>query len=138
MDRQELLKLMPQHKFDTGRAKHLVELGYPAVAPILPEILGCLLDANWPIAKELHNFVISIGATAAPAIRDIFEGDDEAWKYYILSPVVRFSPELAHALLTDLERIAYAPTPAEEAELVAETAAEILKDLGYKPPHEAR
>jgi hypothetical protein len=129
MNEQDLNNLIPRHKFDIARAEQICNLGFPAVEPILPEILEWLQDGNWPVAHALHRFVISIGSPLAPYIRPILDGDDDTWKYFILTPVVRNSPELARALMDDLTRIAYSPTPGEDVEEVSELAREILAEL---------
>ena len=48
-------------------------------------------------------------------------------RYFVLSSVVRHSPELAQALTSELERIANFPTQREKEE-VSEVAGEILRD----------
>lgn len=105
------------------------ELGYPAVEEILPQIMEWLQDSNWPVAKELNEFIISVGTPIAPYIKNILNGDDETWKYFILSSVVRNSPELAQVLYADLTRIADFPTRGEKEEEVSAVAREILEDL---------
>jgi hypothetical protein len=129
MNKQDLQNLIPRHKSDIARAEQICMLGFPAVTPILPEILEWFQDGNWPVAHALHDFVTSIGPPLAPYIRPILNGDDEGWKYFILVRVVRNSRELPYALMEDLTRIAYSPTPGEETEEVSEVAREILADL---------
>src|SRR4051794_23281462 len=58
--------LIPQNKFDLKRAQAAVEVGYPAVAPILPELLEWLQDYNWPVAHILAPFLASIGEPLVP------------------------------------------------------------------------
>ena len=47
-----LRALIPRNKHDLRRARVLVALGYPAVAPVLPELLEWLQDLNWPVEDE--------------------------------------------------------------------------------------
>ena len=39
--------LLPRHKSDRERTRAIIGLGYPAVAPVLPEQLTWLQDGNW-------------------------------------------------------------------------------------------
>ncbi len=71
--------------------------------------------------------MISIGSSLAPLVVPILNGSDDTWKYFILSSVVSYSPDLAQALVSELERIAFFPTPSEKKEEVAGVAKEILR-----------
>ena len=121
--------LVPKHIFDIDRAAACVSLGYPGVEPILPELLEWLQDCNWPVARVLAPFLGSIGLPMLPHVRKLLEGDDDIWKYWVLSRVVEESPTLAAALREDLERIANSPTASETAEELDRKAREILISL---------
>lgn len=125
----DLRALVPQHKLETDKAEALVALGYPAVAPVLPDILKCVADRNWPIAQVFLPFLVGIGAPLAPYIRAVLRSDDGWWHYNLLLGVVFYSPELARALRPELEQLAENATPAQQAEELDVIAREILAGL---------
>src|SRR5215510_15692175 len=94
----ELHELLPKDKHDLDRAKALVSIGYPAVAPILPDLLEWLQDGNWPVSHVIGPFLASIGKPLTEEVRRILQTQDHLWKYWILLDVVAHSPELATAL----------------------------------------
>src|SRR5262249_44528772 len=53
---KQLLALLPTGKHDVASARALVALGYPAVAPVLPQLLEWVQDINWPVAAVLAPF----------------------------------------------------------------------------------
>lgn len=123
----DIRTLIPQTKFDTERAEQAVAAGYPAVEPILPELLEWIQDCNWPVAQVLAPFLGSIGTPLIPHIRKILASDDTMWKYWTLNYLVRNSPDVATALREELKRFANSPTPDESAAGVDEVARDILR-----------
>jgi hypothetical protein len=122
----DIRTLIPQNKFDTDRAEQAVAAGYPAVEPILPELLEWIQDSNWPVARVLGPFLGSIGTPLIPHIKKILATDDNIWKYWTLTHVVQDSPDVAAALREDLQRYADSPTADERAEGLDELARTIL------------
>ena len=47
----DLRNLLPKDKMDVEKAEALVALGYPAVAPVLPELMALMQDTNWPVTE---------------------------------------------------------------------------------------
>lgn len=127
----DIRSLIPQHKSDCDRARAAVAAGYPAVAPILPDLLVWLQDHNWPVAKILAPFLSSIGSPLIPHIRNIFDTDDEVWKYWVISIIMRESREVAEAFRGELERLAYSPTQREITEELDEEAQVTLAAHGW-------
>lgn len=121
--------LIPNTKFETDRASALVQLGFPAAEPALPQMLEWLQDLNWPVAGIFQPFLKGIGRPLAPYVRNILCGDDDGWKYSLLTAVVAQSPELALALKPELERIASKPSSGELDEDVSAVAIEILTKI---------
>ena len=129
MDYQELLKLVPKHKFDIESVNKLSIIGYPIIAPILPELLEWCFDGNWPVAQCLDKLLIGIGKPLAVYIKPIFMGNDDTGKYFILSRIISYSKELSEELYSDLIRMANLPTQGEIEEGVNEISQEILDNL---------
>ncbi|MGC1376907.1 MAG: DUF5071 domain-containing protein [Anaerolineales bacterium] len=127
----DIQALIPQHKFDTDRARAAIQAGYPAVAPILPQLLAWLQDYNWPVAPVLAPFLISIGKPLIPHIQNILLSQDETWKYWIISIIIRNSPELALSFRDDLERLALSPTDREVSEELDGVARQVLNEAGW-------
>lgn len=118
---------VPRHKQDMSRAEAAVAAGWPAVSPVLPDLLGWLQDYNWPVAHVLAPFLATTGLSALPHLERILESDDPIWKYWILSCVVAPQPEVVAALRLELERIALRPTDGEVAAGVVGVAEELLR-----------
>jgi hypothetical protein len=125
----DLAALLPQDKLDLHAVARVIERGYPAVEPLLPELLTWMQDLNWPVAQALRPFLASIGAPLAPHIRPIFETDDDVWKYWIGICVVAESKPLTLALKPQLEKVANGPTAGEQEERVDVLARNILQRL---------
>src|SRR5262245_30801231 len=126
LDQNELRKLLPKGKLDIERATALVSIGYPAVAPILSDLLEWLQDGNWPVAHVIGPFLASIGKPLTEEVRRILQSQDHLWKYWILLDVVAHSPELATALHPELVKIAEGDTVDEDEKEVKEVVKEIL------------
>jgi hypothetical protein len=119
--------LLPRHKSDGERTRALSALGYPAVAPVLPELLHWLQDGNWPIARSVGRFLASIGEPVVPLVRRVFAGTDGIWKYWCIELFVRELPRaVAEQLRAELQRLAFHPTPDDHTEEVDERARKAL------------
>lgn len=120
-------ELVPESKDETDKAKKLVSLGYPAVTPVLAEMLEWVEDANWPVAKVFLPFLARIGAPLAPSVRYVLQSQDEQWKRVVLDHIVSESGDLAHRLSVDLLRLIDTPTAAERAEGLHTVADELFQ-----------
>ena len=132
IEENDIRSFIPRDKYDVERAEMAIKLGYPAVTPILPELLEWIQDMNWLVAQPLAPFLASIGSPLIPHIHQIFRTDDEVWKYWIISRIFSESRELATAFRAEIERIAYSPTKQEEEEELQETALDLLKEYGWE------
>jgi hypothetical protein len=128
----DIRSLIPRGKHDHERADAVIEAGYPAVGPILPELLEWVQDMNWPVAMKLAPFLASIGAPLAPHIREVFKTDDETWKCWIIGEILQESPELAGMFRDELERIAYSPNESEAEYELNENAKYTLRRYGWQ------
>ncbi len=124
--------LIPCHKSDLDRARAAIQAGYPAVAPILPQLLEWLQDYNWPVAHVLAPFLASIGNPLIPYVETIFHSNDEIWKYWIISTILGNSRELATSFRAELERLALLPTKDEAAEELDDVAREVLEKFSWR------
>jgi hypothetical protein len=123
-------ELLPRHKSDCEHAHAIIALGYPAVAPVLRELLEWLQDGNWPVSHSVGPFLASIGEPVIPLIREVFRGNDNQWKYWCIDRVVMgFPPELAEQLRQELQRIAFHPSREEKSDEVDERASVALEWL---------
>jgi hypothetical protein len=123
--------LVPIDKGDTERAQAAVRAGYPAIEPVLPELLEWLQDCNWPVAAVLSPFLESIGSPIIPYLRPIMSSDDLVWKYWIIERIMGSSREVAEAFRGDLERLAHSPTDEEHLNELHERAAFVLQMHGW-------
>lgn len=129
LNHNELSELLPKDKFDLERATALVSIGYPTVAPILPELLEWIQDMNWPVARIIATFLASIGKPLTEEVRRILQTQDHLWKYWVLLSVVARSPELAATLYPDLVKIVEGDPVDEDEKEVKAVAGEILMKL---------
>jgi Domain of unknown function (DUF5071) len=125
----DLRAIMPNSKHDTEQAEAIVALGYPAIAPLLPDMLEWLQDRNWPVGLVFKPFLVSLGPVIGPHVREILAKSDEFWKYSVVVDVVARSPTLARELLPELRRLADQPTEGELAEGLPDEATAILKAI---------
>ena len=125
----DIQRLIPQNKYDLAQVKSVIEMGYPKVAPILPQLLEWLQDMNWPVARPLASFLTTIGEPLIPHVVNILRTDDHIWKYWVLSSVVSESSVMAKALSQELERLANTPTKEECEEDLPEIAKDILEKI---------
>lgn len=127
----DIRSLIPQHKKDFERTRAVIAAGYPAVEPILPELLAWLQDCNWPVAQGLAPFLASIGEPLVPHIQHVMGTDDDIWKYWMITMLMAESPEIAGAFREELERLAFAPTEREKSEELDDVARDALQEHGW-------
>src|SRR5436190_22145449 len=106
----DVSNLIPKDKLDLDTANAAIHAGYPAVAPILPELLTWLQDCNWPVAHLLAPFLASIGMPLVPHVMKIMDSDDYVWKYWMIGAIMRYSPDVARSFRSELERLVSSPT----------------------------
>jgi hypothetical protein len=115
------------NKFDYENVERLIRLGYPAVAPVIDDMLNWTIDSNWPIADKLAKFLFSLGTPILAPVTALLRGTDYAAKWHCISLMKHRMPKETAALLRpEFERLAYAPSPIEHSEEVDEIATEAL------------
>ena len=124
--------LVPMSKFDLARAQAAVEAGYPAVDPILSELIEWLRDYNWPVAHILAPFLESIGDPLVPHIWRVLDTDDDVWKYWVIGILIRALPKAtASEFRSELSRLCHNPRPHEKREELDTQARAVLEHFGW-------
>jgi len=95
----ELRALLPRNKNDEASARALVALGYPALEPVLDEMVGWLKTYPSPVEGAMREFLIRLGAPAIEAVRRGLSGRTEALRYGIVAHVVSHWPAACVARL---------------------------------------
>jgi hypothetical protein len=114
-----LAACIPQNKHDLAAVNAAACLGFPAINPILPQLLAWLQDANWPVAAPIFVLLGQSGPEIAPHLISILRSDDAVWAYWIMDQLVSHLPAGTRALIADdIARIAANPTPAQRHEQV--------------------
>jgi hypothetical protein len=120
-------ELLPRDKCDVDNARAVVRLGYPSVAPVLPDLLEWFKDCNWPASHPIGDFLATLPEQTAPLVWKILRGDDHIWKYWCIVRLIRTMPiSIAEQFRPELTRIAQNPTPAERSEELDEVAQDAL------------
>ncbi|OAV51858.1 hypothetical protein A6U98_29635 [Rhizobium sp. WYCCWR10014] len=122
---------LPEDKFDLDAVAQLAAAGFPAIAPVLDDLVVWVADGNWPVATPVADLLVSTGTGAIPALRQVLQGSDAIHQYFMLLLVAnRLPPDTAAALRGDLERLATKPTTDQIREGVSELAENILQKRG--------
>ena len=96
--------------------------------PYLPELLTWLQDCNWPIAHDVATAIAKCGNALVPHLEIVFEGDDDVWKYWIITGLAPLlSGAAKQVVLEAASRILENPSPGEITEEVVEVASELFK-----------
>lgn len=126
----DIISLVPRNKFDLDAISAVEQAGYPAIAPILDDLMEWTADGNWPVARPLARFLSALGEPILDPIRRVLRGDDPSFKYFCIVLIVRNLPiDILKSLEGDLTRIADNPTTSDKAEEVDKVAGEALLRL---------
>lgn len=86
-------------------------LGYPAVEPVLFDLLKWIRQPEWPVAKPVVAFLREIGPPLTPAIEQMFRSHDQAWAAQVIREILQhWPPEALQPLFVQLEQRAMQPT----------------------------
>jgi hypothetical protein len=89
MDKKQLRELMPRDKNDAARAHALVALGYPAIQPVVQEMLRWLRTCESPVAEVFIAFFAAHGPLVAGEVRDALRSSRQGhWKYVVVTRVL--------------------------------------------------
>ncbi|TQV82213.1 DUF5071 domain-containing protein [Denitrobaculum tricleocarpae] len=119
---------IPKDKYDVAAVRRASSVGFPALNPVVPELLEWLQDYNWPVARHVSSLLAAAGPEVAPHIDDALNSDDAIWKFWIIENLAgKLRPTLWQKLYPTIQRIAEHPTAAEieeEVHLAAKAALE--------------
>lgn len=86
--RKELRKLLPSNKDDVAAIEAIAAHGYPAVDPILLDLLKWIRVDSWPVSKPACHFLVSIGPRLAPQVSEVLGSRDDLLKAVVLREIV--------------------------------------------------
>ena len=90
--RKELRKLLPVNKDDVAAIETITAHGYPAVQPILLDLLKWIRDESWPVAKPACECLVTFGPRLAPQVREVLGSRDDSLKAAVLRRIVNEWP----------------------------------------------
>ncbi|MGO8015336.1 DUF5071 domain-containing protein [Rhizobium leguminosarum] len=122
--------LVPRDKHDIAALSGIESAGYPAIAPILDDLLAWTADGNWPVAQPLARFLVTLGTPIVDPLLRVLRGNDSSQKYFCFQLIVeKLSVEVLRALENDLQRLVDRPSKTDQLEGVDELAREALQRL---------
>lgn len=119
--------LIPKDKGDIVTAEQLKNYSFEEIKPIIPDLLGCLQDMNWPVARPISEYLVGVADKITPHILDVLRGDDEIWKYWMVVVFGNASKRPDKLLMNEFNRMANHPTQDEIKEEINEVALDVLK-----------
>lgn len=124
----EVRHLIPRDKTDEDIVPLIAAAGYPAIAPILDDLMRWTADPNWPICSPLIDYLNTLGEPLVDPIRKVLRGDDDGHQFVCLRAMVPMLPLDAQRQLRDEIRdlAARAVGPDEDWNPVVEARAVLL------------
>ena len=87
---------------------------------------------NWPVAKRIAPFLVSIGEPIFPELDRVLATNDLGWHYWCIQDVIEELPaDLAASYKPLLERLAYEPSEKEKYHEFNEVALNALDKFGW-------
>ena len=126
-DAKDLRALLPKHKHDLENLQLLMNLGWPTIEPVLPELLEWIQDMNWPVAQKLAPFLADLGRVLLLYLGHIFNSDDGMWKYWLITRVLmKMNRENAEPFRELMENTQENPSQEDRACGIPEAVSEFL------------
>lgn len=125
------ISLNPKSKTDVDTAKRAIKAGYPAVQPVLGELVQWLQDYNWPVAKVLAPFLAEIGMPLVPHIDHVLETNDESWKYWMIVCLISQNEDLFECYRETLIQYSEKPSANDQHHELDQVAREALVKRGH-------
>jgi len=119
--------LLPKNKFDIETAEQLKNYSFEQIKPFVPELLTWLQDINYPVAKPVAEYLVSISENISDEIIKILKSDDEIWKYWVINVFgIWTDKKPVDEVFTEIKRISENPTENEIKEEVHDIAIEFI------------
>ncbi|WML29343.1 DUF5071 domain-containing protein [Neobacillus sp. OS1-32] len=80
---------MPRNKHDFVKVNQIKKLSRNEQLLLLPGLLEWIQDMNWPIAKEVAEFLLTFPNEIVSLIQDVLATNDNEWKYWCLEILVK-------------------------------------------------
>ncbi len=110
MTRKELMQMMPANGDDLSAAERIVEIGYPAVTPVVRDMVNWMRLAESPVADTFAAFFGRLGLSAVDAICKGLMRDNSCVRHRILTQILpQWSPDAVRKLTNTLTMIATQP-----------------------------
>ena len=123
---------LPRTKLDTDIARRLEGLPPDTLAPHLPALLEWVQDINWPVARIIAPILARFDARIVPHLRTILQGDDDVWKYWVISAIIQeMDPAVREGVMDEIVRIINTPTEGERREEVDLVARDVMVLVSY-------
>lgn len=123
---------IPEDKHDIAAIERAMQVGFPKLNPLLPELLEWVQDSNWPVAPYTAELLLKAGPEIVPHIKNVLGSDDGMWKYWTIELVVaNLSPDISAEIRDELVRLASEPTE-DDLECEADQAAAYALDHAPK------
>ena len=126
-------RLLPRDKFDVDAVRAIAAAGYPAILPILDELVDWTADGNWPVARPLADYLVTVGEPLAAPVSRVLRGTDGSHKDNCIRLVVRRLPaETLAELEDDLRQLAERHSEDDRREEADIAAREVLSRLNQQ------
>lgn len=123
------LHLVPKDKSDIETAQKLFQYSYEEIKEIVPELLEWLQDMNWPVARYVADYLLTILDKIEVDVFEILKGNDLVWNDWLLTV---FGMHIkSEDIKKEILRLAISPSENEKRECLNETAIEIARDRNW-------
>lgn len=124
MNRQPFI---PSSKSDLDACIILATASNEEIEPHLYELVEWLQDSNWPVVPNVIDRLESVGEELSPVLISVLKGDDQNWKYYLLSGLMlRCQPVVREHCMDEVVRIINSPSAEEINEEVDMVAKDVM------------
>lgn len=129
-------RIVPAHKTDLEAVQNLQRANAAAIIAQAGPLLEWTQDGNWPVGWDISPVLRPYVNDIVPELVEILRGNEDSWREYCISEIIRPSPvtRLAPALLTELRRIADFPQDERHKWEPIDLAQEVWEEWIAKEP----
>ena len=110
MTRKELMRMLPATGDDLAAATRIVEMGYPAVGPVMRDMVRWMRVAESPVADAFAAFFGRLGEPAVAVIAEGLFRENACLRHRIFCQVLpEWPPEVIRQLTNTLTMVATQP-----------------------------